>query len=134
MRQTLSLGCVLVGVLCSSCAATPSTPSAPPAAGAGLLAQIRAGVGAASCTDSSQCRTLAVGERACGGPEYYLPWSSAVSRAEDLRSLAERYRQQRKAELAASGELSDCRMVADPGARCVASVCQLRAKGTADPT
>lgn len=122
---------------CSACSAvTPG--SAPPAAAsaaaplpsAGLLPQIRAMVGTPSCVDSAQCHTLPVGARACGGPQSYLPWSSARTDGAALRALGQRYQEQQRAENAASGLQSDCRFIPDPGAQCRAGTCQLNPGGT----
>lgn len=97
-----------------------------PAAKAGALAEIQERIGSAACTDSSQCHSLPVGARACGGPEYYLAWSSANADGGRLRALAERYKAERQAANAADGRMSDCRYAMDPGAVCTAGRCQLR--------
>lgn len=116
-------------------APTPAQPAAP-VPGAGLLAKIRALAADTSCTSSKQCHTLALGARACGGPQTYMAWSSARTDGAALRLMGERYAEQEKARIAASGEMSDCRMSVDPGAECRAGACQLRSDATgaiADP-
>ena len=90
-----------------------------------LLAQIRALIGNASCTDGSQCRTLPIGARACGGPEGYLAYSTSSAPEAELKALAERHKQERADFHAKSGALSNCRYMPDPGAVCVAGTCQL---------
>lgn len=125
---------------CSGCSSGLVAAPPPPAAtapAAGLLVQIRALAADTSCTASAQCHTLALGARACGGPQAYMAWSSAHTDGAALRLLGERHAQQEKARIAASGEVSDCRMIADPGAECRAGACQLRSAATgasADPT
>jgi hypothetical protein len=89
------------------------------------LAQIRALIGDAACTDSSQCRTVGIGARPCGGPQAYLAWSTAHTDGAALAALAEKFRLEREAVNAASGELSNCRFFPDPGASCRAGTCQL---------
>jgi hypothetical protein len=131
MRKLL-LPLLLACAACTSGARTPAPPPAPaaqpaaatPAAG-GTLEQIRALIGAAACTKAAQCRTLPLGARACGGPEGYLPWSSAQTSGQALAALGERYKAERTAQNAASGAMSDCRFIADPGALCRAGTCQL---------
>jgi hypothetical protein len=86
-------------------------------------------IGAAACTDSSQCRTLPLGARSCGGPEAYLPYSTANTSEAALQALGERYKQERQARNQASGMVSDCRFMVDPGAVCQAGACQLGAGG-----
>jgi hypothetical protein len=123
---------LLACVTCVACAATSSQPVKPkpatPATG-DTLAQIRALIGAAACTDSSQCHTLAVGARACGGPQAYLPWSSAQTDGAALAVLGEKFKKEREAAMAASGEMSTCQFLPDPGAVCRAGTCQLNAPG-----
>lgn len=130
MRQLLIL--VLLG--CTSCAmggppvaAGPAQDQAPAAAAKGAtLDEIRKLIASPACTDSSQCHSLPIGARACGGPEYYLAWSSASTNADQLRALGEHYKAERQAEDKASGRVSDCRYAMDPGAVCNAGTCQLR--------
>lgn len=116
--------------LLAACAAAEAPP-APPAPKAGsvpadvatLQDQIRDAIGDPVCTADSQCRTLAVGHKACGGPEAYKVWSTQVSNGPRLLALAEAHRQARREEAAQSGRVSDCAMVVDPGARCEAGRC-----------
>jgi hypothetical protein len=91
------------------------------------LARIQALVGTPSCTGDAQCHTLAIGAKACGGPERYLAWSSAHTSETELRSLGEAYQEERRAANTASGMMSTCSFLADPGAVCKAGSCQLGA-------
>lgn len=128
---------LLAGVACVACVACAATATSPPrpkpakaaAAGGNTLAKIRALIGDAACTDSSQCHTLPLGARPCGGPQAYLPWSSAKTDGAALAALGAQYRQEREAAIAASGELSTCRFLPDPGAVCRAGTCQLNPVG-----
>jgi len=119
---------------CTTNAGAPPEPQKPApaaaAATAGTLDQIRAMIGNAACSDGSQCRTLPVGARACGGPEAYLPYSTANLSEPALQALAARYKSEREAQNAASGMMSNCRFIPDPGAVCRAGTCQL---GTGEP-
>ena len=103
---------------------TPAVHAAPGASGQDTLSRIRALIGKATCSDNSQCRTLPVGARACGGPETYLAYSAAGGQDAALRALAERYQKERQAQNAASGMISTCVFMPDPGAVCTAGSCQ----------
>lgn len=103
----------------------PAPAQAPAPKQDDLLAQIRALIGNASCTDGSQCRTLPIGARACGGPEGYLAYSTSSAPEAELKALAERHKQERSDFHAKSGIMSNCRFMPDPGAVCVAGTCQL---------
>lgn len=128
---------------CSACASQAEDPGrknapAPAAAAApgtvssgDTLARIRALAGAATCTESGQCRTLPVGAMACGGPESYLPYSMSGTDEKALRALGEQYRAERQAANKAGGMMSICRHLPDPGAVCVSGSCQLGASSPA---
>ena len=103
-------------------------PEADPGGG-DTLARIRALIGDAACTDASQCHTLAIGARPGGGPEAYLAWSSAHTDGAALARLAEQFKSERQAAHAASGVLSDCRFLPDPGAVFREGVCRLNQPG-----
>ncbi|KQQ88876.1 hypothetical protein ASF77_09160 [Massilia sp. Leaf139] len=135
--RTLFLSLIMA---CSACSTNAEPPAAPKAAApaapvasanpaGGTLEQIRALIGNAACTDASQCRTLPIGARPCGGPEAYLAYSTSSSPEAQLLALAERHKQERAAIHAASGMMSNCRFMPDPGAVCVAGTCQLAPAG-----
>lgn len=93
------------------------------------LLSLRAEIGSARCVKDTQCRTVAVGAKSCGGPELYLPWSVAEGQGERIALLARQYSQQRESEIKKSGELSACQFVADPGAVCRQKQCVLQSAG-----
>lgn len=113
----------------SAPAASAPAASAPADDSAALLRQIQTQAADLSCDSAQQCHTLAVGAKACGGPERYLAWSSKRQDGAALRQLAERHAALRRAEDAKSGMMSTCQVVPDPGANCVAGRCVLRAPG-----
>jgi len=119
----LLLGCAA----CTTQAQDPGRKAAPAAAAGDTLTRIRATIGEASCTDSGQCRTLPVGAMACGGPEAYLPYSESRTDEKALRALGEQYKTERQAAIKASGMVSTCRYLPDPGAVCTSGSCQLGA-------
>lgn len=139
--RTLFLSLIMACTACTTDAGVPpdqqkpsSTTPAPaptpaPVATASTLDQIRALIGSAACSDASQCRTLPIGARACGGPEGYLAYSTSSSPEPELLALAERHKQERADFHAKSGVMSNCRFMPDPGAVCVAGTCQLAPAG-----
>ena len=114
---------------CTACRAAGPAATTPPSltASPSLPDQMRALVGAAACTDSAQCKTVALGARACGGPEGYLAYSTATTPSAPLHALAQRYAEQSRAGHATSGMMSTCQFISDPGAQCRAGSCQLGA-------
>ncbi len=116
-------------LLACAAAACVSAPATDPDSSKELLRQIQQQSADLSCDSPQQCHTLAVGAKACGGPERYLPWSSKQQDGAALRDLAARHAALRRTEDAKSGMLSNCMAVPDPGASCVAGHCVLRPPG-----
>jgi len=130
------LGWLVLGLLAACASAeTPPKPQVPagtvPANTARLQEQIRDEIGDPTCSAHDQCRTIAIGHKACGGPEAYRVWSTRVSNGPRLLSLAEAYQKARREEAQQSGRVSDCSMVVDPGARCEAGRCVPAGRGPA---
>lgn len=103
----------------------PAKPPVSAASGPASLDDIRRLIATPTCSDNSQCRTVPVGALACGGPQEYLPWSTLRTNEGELRTVAERFKVARQAEIKNSGEMSICIHRPDPGAVCVAGTCQL---------
>lgn len=100
-------------------ACTTSIGSDPAGAGDAAMAPVEQLIGSAACSADTECRTLALGAKACGGPLLYRAWSSRGTDSQALANAAARYTATQRARLEASGMASNCAYVADPGARCV---------------
>ncbi|UUZ56385.1 hypothetical protein LP419_14955 [Massilia sp. H-1] len=87
------------------------------------MQQLKAEIGIAACDTSAQCKTIAVGHKACGGPEGYLAYSTKTGDAAKVAKLAADYNTERKNQTAKSGMMSTCSVVLDPGATCSAGRC-----------
>ncbi len=114
-------------------AGTPTGADAGP-----LLQRIEQGIGTPACQRDSDCRTLPIGQKSCGGPEAYLPWSVQTvptpERQKALSDLARQHAQARSAAHQASGMMSNCSVLPDPGATCKAQRCVLREAAPLDPS
>lgn len=127
-RLSCAGGLALVAWLGAACQAQPamapeaaaSSPRAPDA-----LARIQAHIGQAPCSASSQCRTLAIGHRACGGPEQWLPWSTVNAQGAQLKAWSDELALQQKQDQQRRGLMSTCQVQPDPGAVCVNKRCVL---------
>ncbi|RZS57918.1 hypothetical protein [Sphaerotilus mobilis] len=127
----LTLACVL-----GACASPPVLGADHSAAA--LQQRIEQAIGSPSCQQDSDCRTLPIGQKSCGGPEAYLPWSvktvTSPARQQALADLARQHAQVREAEHRASGRMSTCNVLPDPGATCQARRCVLREAAPIDPS
>jgi hypothetical protein len=118
------------GACSSAPVATPvATPASAPVAATTLMQQIHAEIGDAACDAEDQCKTVAVGRKACGGPEAYLAWSTKRSDGAKLAQLRAAYAAERQAYNSSSGMASTCLMVTDPGASCSAGHCVTNTPG-----
>jgi hypothetical protein len=82
------------------------------------------------CSTSAQCKTAGIGAKLCGGPAVYIPYSTSDMTEHDLLNKVSEYN---KLSVLSAGHISrelglasDCALVADPGADCVASECVLK--------
>jgi len=105
--------------------AAQASPAAPPPAKDDTLTRIRTLIGTPACTSDAQCHTLPMGAKSCGGPSGYLAWSSAKTSEAELRALGDSLKEQQRAANDASGMMSNCSFVPDPGAVCKTGICQL---------
>lgn len=125
---TATVAATLAAFTLASCAQSTPTAPAPVASqpeSQRLSNELTSLIGPATCTADSQCRTVPVGAKACGGPAGYLAWSTTGTDAQRLTDLAARQAVASKQESTARGMVSTCSMVTDPGAACVAGRCQL---------
>jgi hypothetical protein len=117
----------------AACGSTPAA-SAPASASAGaapadsvtLMRQIQAELADTGCDSERQCHTIAIGSKACGGPEAYRAWSDRHNDGSRLKQLVARHAAARRAEDLRDRMMSTCSYVSDPGATCQAGRCMLR--------
>ena len=131
--RTGMLLCALLGLAACQSAATATTATTPTGVSteAALQQQINTAIGQAPCTADTQCRTIGVGAKACGGPMAWRPWSTqGGTKGEALQSLTDQLATLQRQRQAQSGMVSTCSYVPDPGAVCQAQRCVL--KKTAD--
>lgn len=96
----------------------PAVAQAPPADPADALQALRRLIGSAPCQQPGDCRTIAIGANACGGPARYLAWSSAHTDEAALHKAVAAYPADRLSSLRSGAGLSTCQPVLDPGAYC----------------
>ena len=122
---------LLLLIACAGAQAPPVTIG--PEATARLWQQIQSANADTACDGDSQCHSLGVGSKACGGPERYLAWSSKRSDGAALQALAQRHSAARRADDARAAMMSTCSVVSDPGAVCRAGRCVLNTISPGQP-
>ncbi len=77
------------------------------------LSEIHSVINATSCSETGECKFLAYGSKACGGPQGYLLFSDQVD-VEALTELVDNYTKAEAAYNRKFGVISDCMVVAPP--------------------
>lgn len=90
-----------------------------------LETQAKALAKTGGCTASSDCRSAAVGQKACGGPRYYLPWcakstdsAALYSKLAEITKAEQAYNQ--KYQITSTCEFRVAPIVVASGGSCVA--------------
>ncbi|WP_343731761.1 hypothetical protein [Duganella sp.] len=128
LAPTLRLAAASLLVL-TACAGAQAPQAATPA----LWQKIQSANNDLACDNSSQCHSIGIGSKACGGPENYLAWSSKNSDGAQLKALVEQHAAARRADDKRQGMMSTCSVVSDPGATCRAGTCVLNERAFASP-
>lgn len=117
-RQRLSLDTLIgqLAALGTVFVCVPVFAGTPQARSTAALQQV---IGSAACDTDDQCRTVAIGNRACGGPEAYLAWSTRQTDPAELQEAVARYNATQAAAKLPGGRVSTCEFLSDPGAVCV---------------
>jgi hypothetical protein len=120
----------LLMLAASACGSSPSAMPAAPAPSApiagkteALWKKVQTANADTSCDTQSQCHTIGIGSKACGGPERYMAWSSKNSDGTALKGLIEQHAAARRADDEREHMMSTCSLISDPGATCRAGQC-----------
>lgn len=118
LRLAACAALMLIAAACHS--APPANPSA-----ASLWQQIQARNADTGCDRDSQCHSIAIGAKACGGPERYIAWSDRAQDGAQLKQLVAQHAAARVEEDKRGHVLSNCMLAVDTGAVCRAGRCVL---------
>lgn len=90
-------------------------------------AELKALIGDASCDTNQQCQSLAVGSKPCGGPSYFIPYSSKGLEQDEisrLETLARESSDLSKQWNELNPRLSNCMLEQPPVLACLNNRCQ----------
>ena len=94
---------------------------------AALDNQIRTMAGIPRADSLDQCRLAEVGKRACGGPEYYIAYSTQVTDEQAMQKLITEYTQLRVEHIQATQEMSTCEVIPRPQLTIENGICRATA-------
>lgn len=78
------------------------------------MEEIKMLIDSEDCAEDTGCKFMAYGSKACGGPQGYLIFSSAVDE-EALEKMVQKYNKTEAAYNDQHGIMSDCSIPAPPG-------------------
>ncbi|HEY8607923.1 MAG TPA: hypothetical protein VIM12_12485 [Noviherbaspirillum sp.] len=79
----------------------------------------------ATAQREQQCRVLALGEKACGGPQAFLAYSTGASDERKLLELARQYAEAEQKYNRVTGAMSTCSYLMPPGVRLEKGQCTI---------
>lgn len=80
-------------------------------------------VGEPRCSEPSECRTIPLGSKPCGGPWSYLIYSAATTDSAALEHAVRAYNAREAEQNRKSGRVSDCSFIAPPKLTCDRRLC-----------
>ena len=87
------------------------------------VVELEAAIGTPEATRVDGCKTVAVGEKACGGPRAFAVYAASGATELDVLGLAGRVTALDRAANEQFGLASDCAVVSPPAVRLVGGVC-----------
>lgn len=75
------------------------------------------------CQAKSDCGSIGIGHRACGGPESYLVYSKKQVDKNKLEAMVSKYNEAKKEQVKKSGMMSTCMMLMPPAVDCKNNMC-----------
>ncbi|MDX1812405.1 MAG: hypothetical protein R3240_10685 [Gammaproteobacteria bacterium] len=87
---------------------------------------IQTEIGSATCDSDAQCKALPMGHRACGGPAYYLVYSTKVGDEDKLKSLANKHTAIHREINRINQTLSICEFLMPPPVSCIQGTCKAK--------
>lgn len=78
-----------------------------------------------ACTANEECRALAFGSKACGGPSDYLVYATSSGGAAELESAVEAFNNDETAYNQEYEVVSDCSFLMEPAVHCDAGRCAI---------
>ena len=91
-----------------------------------LKKEIDREIGKPRAKRSNQCRVIAFGAKACGGPKSYLIYSTQQTNENKLKRLVDRYNLEEEKINKKSDAMSDCMMVEEPRVSLVNGMCKVK--------
>lgn len=122
VKNTLSM-IVAIGALVFAQSCTKASSDEKVSNTEDLYAQIQQAASNQGCNSSADCGLLAIGAKACGGPESYMVYSKSNSDEAKLQEMAQSYKKARQQYNEDNQIMSTCEITPKPQVSCVRNQC-----------
>ncbi len=89
-----------------------------------VFSKINVRIGEKRCDTNDQCDTIAIGHKACGGPQAYLTYSTHNTDVQQLTELTQKHRKLSQRYNKLTGMMSNCMVLNKPETICHQKVCR----------
>jgi hypothetical protein len=124
MRVIHLLGLIAASAAIACAAASAPEPVSDEARLEELSREISLEIGTPAAQNVSECRTIGVGAKPCGGPWHYLVYSTRIADEDRLVALVESYNETEAELNRKEGRMSDCAFVTPPQVTLEDGVCR----------
>lgn len=124
MRVIQLLGLMAVSAAIACVAASPPEPVSEERRLEELSREISLEIGTPVAQSVSECHTIGVGAKPCGGPSHYLVYSTRVADEDRLMALVESYNEVEAELNRKEGRISDCAYLTAPQVTLEDGVCR----------
>jgi hypothetical protein len=91
-----------------------------------LKKEIDREIGKPRAKRSNQCKVIAFGAKACGGPKSYLIYSTLQSNENKLKRLVDQYNSREEKINQETDAMSDCMFIEEPKVSLVNGICKIK--------
>jgi len=88
------------------------------------LVSIKKIIGSGKCSDNTSCAAVAIGQKACGGPQNFLPYSTQNTDVTRLTALSRKHQNLNRQLNKITGRMSNCMLLRAPMVSCQNQKCQ----------
>lgn len=88
------------------------------------LASIKKIIGSATCANNQSCEAIAIGQKACGGPQDFLAYSTLNTDTTQLNALSRKHQNLNRKLNRLTRGMSDCLFLSAPVVSCQNRQCQ----------
>jgi hypothetical protein len=91
-----------------------------------LKKEIDREIGKPRAKRSNQCKVIAFGAKACGGPKSYLIYSTLQSKGNKLKRLVDQYNSREEKINQETDVMSDCMFIEEPKVSLIDGMCKIK--------